>query len=288
MNYNYPMKYKDFLDDIKDLEGKRVIITGATSGIGFAFAKQCLYKKMKLTLLVRDLTNGEITLKRLRLDYPQGDIDLVEYNQASFSAIEAAIDAINKKYPDFDFLVCNAGVLKPTKCYRSEQNYPLTVGINYFGVIHLIEYLAKTNNYKHRVIVQGSIVAGNKLPKDLDVYSDKYNFFAQYNYSKALLESKIYSFVVNNTYPNLGFVITEPGISPTGITRNFPKIIRVCGKYFLSLFSLPESASRNMMLAISNQSENGDYIVPAHLFTLRGKPKKTKFPLKRYQEDKLI
>ena len=282
------MNYQKIYDRVEDLKDKRIIITGATSGIGFEFAKDCLFKNASITLLVRDLENGEITKQRLLLDFPNANIELIQYDQSSYQSIEHAIDEINKRYSDFDYLVCNAGVLNPTKTYRTSENYPLTIGVNYFGVIHLIEYLSKTNKNHHRIVVQGSIVAGIKIIDNLDVYSDKYNYFTQYNFSKALIESKIYSFVENNTFPNLEFVITEPGISPTRITRNFSKFTQIGGKYFLMMFNLPKSASKCLLLAISKESKNGDYIVPSKLFTLKGTPKISKFPIKRYQKDKLI
>lgn len=270
------------------LKGKRIVLTGGTSGIGYAFLEHVILYKPKFTLLVRDLKNGEITIDRLRLLDPEVDIELIKYDQTDFSSIEKALDEVNKRYPDFDFLVLNAGVLKPKKDMKITNDYEPTIGINYFANKHFIEYLSKINNKKHRVIVQGSIVAHHKLPKNLDVHNKKYNYFQTYNISKALIESQIYHYVKHNKYPNLEFVVTEPGIGPTRVIRNFPRLIRFLGKYFLMLFNVPKVASLPLVEAIKEDTKNGDYFVPKYLFTLKGKPVKKEFPEKRYQYHPLL
>ena len=137
-------------------------------------------------------------------------------------------------------------------------------------------------SHKVRFVIQGSIVGGVHLSKKADVTCTKYGMFKQYNISKIYLEAYFYKLVSENKYPNIEYVLTEPGIASTGITRHFNSFIRVNGKWFLKLFfHSSKVASLTLLTGISKLASSGDYIVPRGLFTMSGYPKFKKFPKKR-------
>ena len=152
---------------------------------------------------------------------------------------------------------------------------------------HNLFYLCnQINKNKHRIIIQGSISAIDKINKKTDIYSHDLSFFKQYNVSKVLVESQFYSWVINNTYPHIEFVLTEPGLTSTGIITSFNPVIRFLGKWFLRFFfHSTKKASLTLFKGTCLDVKNGDFIVPRGLFTLSGYPKKKKFPLRRYQKE---
>ena len=270
------MTINKYLEKIEDLSNHKIALTGGTSGVGLQLFFHLVKKNAYIVLLVRNVRKGQAIIDSLGYK----NIDLIEYDQASFKSIENGVDALLKKHPDVDTIVLNAGEL--SKKGITEEGYSLTIGVNYFGVRHFIEYISPKLTNKVRFVVQGSIVAGSRVSKKDDLTRLDYGVFKQYNLSKGYLESYIHKLVVDNKYPNLDYVLTEPGITSTNITRHFNAFIRKGGRIFLTtFFSSPRVASLTLLTGISNLASNGDFITPRGLFTMLGYPKIKKFPHKR-------
>lgn len=273
------MTVKKYLTTIEDLSNRKIALTGATSGIGLALLKHLVSKNAFVILLVRDLSKAQEMVKSL--GYP--NIDIIKYDQSTYKSIEKGIDELLVKHSDVDTIVLNAGVL--SKKGLTEEGYSLTIGVNYFGVRHFIEYVSPKLKNKTKFVIQGSLTAGAHLSKKIDITCTSYGVFKQYNTSKIYLEAYFYKLVKDNEYPLNSYVLTEPGISPTRISRNLPKVVYGLGKVFLPIvFSTPRKACLTLLTGISNKSKNGDFIVPRGIYTMSGFPKYKKFPPKRERE----
>jgi hypothetical protein len=258
------MNIRKYLQSIEDMSNRKIVLTGATSGIGKELLFHLLSKNAYVILLVHSTSHIEPLKEEIYHRYKNAQIDIIEYDQASFKNIETSIDELNKKHPDYDTVVLNAGVL--TGKGRTKDNYPLTIGVNYLGVRHFIEYLSTTTNRKLKIVIQGSIVAYANVSKKSDL-NKQYGLFKQYNLSKGYLEAYFYYLYSKN------------------ITRSFIKPIRFLGKYFLMIFfHSPKKASLPLLKGVSDSTHNGDYITPRGLFTLSGYPKVKEFPNRRKRE----
>ena len=270
------MTIKKYVDSINDFKGKRIAITGATSGIGKKLFYHLINKGASIVLLSRNIDKAN----SLKNEFPNSDINIIEYDQASYKKIEKACDELISNFPDLYAIALDAGNLgnkTPT-----EDNYPGTIGVNYFGVRHFIDYISPKLNGKVRFVIQGSIVAGLKPKKNASLLDTRLKTFTQYNLSKIYLEAYFYKIFSENKYQNIEYVLTEPGISSTNIICNFNGFIRFTGKYFLKIFfHSPKKASLTMLTGLSEKAKNGDYIVPRGLFTMSGYPKIKVFPEKR-------
>lgn len=275
------MTYKRFLKEYEDLSGKLIIVTGGTSGIGCELIKHLLSKNASVLMLSRNLKKADKYIIMYKSLYPSAKIDVLEYDQASFESIRKACDVIVDKYSDFYALVANAGTLVGPKGGYTVDGYPTTIGVNYVGVRYLLDYLTSKLDKPHKFVIQGSIVGGLKLKKNADLKNGKYGVFTQYNISKIYLEAYVNKLQHNN--PKHEYILTEPGISSTHITRHFNVAIRASGKVFLSIFfHSPKKASLTLLDGI--RSPNGEYIVPRGLLTMSGLPKHKKFPHHRVRE----
>lgn len=273
------MNVKKYLTKIEDLSHKKIALTGATSGIGLALLKHLVSKNAYVALLVRNLTKAKEIVGSLNYS----KIDIIEYDQSSYKSIEKAIDELLVKHSDIDTIVLNAGVL--SKKGITEEGYSLTIGVNYFGVRHFIEYISPKLTKETKIVIQGSLTAGARLSKKTDITRTDYGIFKQYNTSKIYLEAYFNKLVKDNSYPLISYVLTEPGISSTRISRNLPKVVYALGKVFLPIvFSTSRKASLTLLTGISDKSKNGDFIVPRGIYTMSGFPKYKKFPPKRERE----
>ena len=272
------MTLKKYLENIEDLSNHKIALTGGTSGIGLALVHHLAKKGANVVLLARNPQKA----KEVKDELKDCVIDIVEYDQSSYKSIERGIDELLKKHPDIDTYVLNAGVLGEKGL--SEDGYASTIAINYLGVRHFIDYISPKVTNKIRFVIQGSIVAGLKL-KNKDFKDPKISFFDQYNISKIYLEAYFHHLVTKNEYPNIEYILTEPGISATNVVRNMNIVIRVLGKGFLTIFfHSPKKACLPLLKGIDRNTPNGSYIVPRGLFTMGGYPKIKEFPNKRKRE----
>ncbi len=276
------MTVKKYLERFTSFKGKKIIITGATAGIGLSLAKILVNKDANIVILARNLKKANGVKEELLSINSNVKIDIIEYDQSDYVLIDSAVKEIKEKHSDFDVLVANAGILYPPKHALSKQNIPLTIDTNFLGLKRFLDQIIPCYKNK-RYIMHGSMVAGLNVNKNIDIYRDKYSLFKQYNISKACVEALWHHYYSLNK--DNEFVLAEPGITSSDIFRGFPWFLRVVGKAFVKVFSHSvEKSSLSMLLGISEYSKNGDYIVPRGLLTISGFPKRKTFPNKRKRE----
>ena len=276
------MTINKYLSSIESFENKKILITGATAGIGLALADQLLFKGANVVFLIRNLKKAEQVKSELLTKYPDGQIDIIKYDQSDYSIIESAVKEIKEKHSDFDMVVLNAGILYPKGKPLSKQGYPLTIDTNFLGLQYFLNNLVPLFTNK-RYVFHGSLAAGFYLNKKWDIYSNKYGLFKQYNISKACVEALWYHYYANNK--DNEFLLGEPGIASSDIFRHFGWFFGKLGKFLVGAFcNKPNKAALTLLKCLESHSKNGDYFVPRGLLTIAGYPKCKKFPRKRERE----
>ena len=270
------MKIDKYVASLGDFSNMKIAITGCTSGVGLELFHHLAKGHAKLVLLALE----DDTAQKLKEQYPEEEIDIIHYDQSSYQLIEEAVNELLKRHKDIDVVALNAGVLGLNGV--TKDGYPKTIGINYFGTKHFIDYVSPKIKKNIKFVIQGSFVAGFKLKKNVNLLDPKIEKFDQYNISKIYLEAYFYKLYKENKYPNIEYVLTEPGLTGTGITTNLNAVYRKGGKYFLKwFFHSPKKASLTLLIGISSKAKNGDFIIPRGGFGLSGYPKIKTFPRKR-------
>ena len=268
------MTIKKYITSLGSFENKKIVLIGGTSGIGLELLKHLVDLKAQIILLAIERDIAKDLKEQHHL------LDTIYYDQSSYKCIDNAIDELLSKHKDFSTIVMNAGVLGLNKVV--DNGYPGTIGINYIGNRYFIDTISPRLSHKVRFVIAGSFVGGFHLNKNIDLKNPKLKTFTQYNVSKIYLEAYFYKLFKDNKYPNLEYVCAEPGLTNGGIIRNFNKIVRFLGKYFLKwFFHSTSKASLGLLTGISSKAKNGDFIVPRGLFTLSGYPKIKSLPRKR-------
>ena len=276
------MTINHYLEQIESFENRKILVTGATAGIGLELTKQLLEKGAFVVMLIRNLDKGNKVKEELLEFNPSYQIDIIQYDQSDYESIDKAVEEIKNNHSDFYAFVANAGILCPKKEDKSKQGNPLTIETNYLGLRRMMDSLLSLFNNK-RYVFEGSLAAGLHISKKADIYNGEYKLFKQYNISKACVEALYYHYYTTNKENE--FILAEPGVTSSDIIRNFHQPIRFLGKITMSLLSHPKNkASLTMLKGLSKDSKNGDYYIPRGFLTYRGFPKKRVFPKRRRRE----
>lgn len=115
----------EVLDGI-DLNGKRVVITGVSAGLGVETARALTAHGARVTGLARDLAKARTATAGIP------GIALVEMDLASLASIRKATDALNAKGETFDLVINNAGVMACPKGTTAD-GFETQFGTNHLG-----------------------------------------------------------------------------------------------------------------------------------------------------------
>lgn len=140
------------------LNNKKVIITGATSGIGAATAKLMASEGATVILIGRNKERGEKLEKEIN-DKKQNaffyQCDISDNNQ-----VKVLSEKLNSQYEHFDVLFNNAGIMLPSKELERlpEEEWNMTFDTNINSMFYMIKYF-KGMIYKAKgcIINNGSI-----------------------------------------------------------------------------------------------------------------------------------
>src|SRR5688572_32335336 len=97
------------VEDIGDLAGRRILVTGGNSGIGLEAARVLAQAGASVTIACRNLEKGEQALADIRRSAAGADLELLELDLADLASIESAADEFTRRHDHLDVLVNNAG-----------------------------------------------------------------------------------------------------------------------------------------------------------------------------------
>src|SRR3984893_2403262 len=96
----------------KDLSGKRVLVTGASAGLGVETARALSAPGAQGGRAARDLAKAERAAMGVRAQAAKGSgLELVELDLASLESVRACAEALLADGRPFDAVIANAGVM---------------------------------------------------------------------------------------------------------------------------------------------------------------------------------
>ena len=116
---------------------KKALITGGSSGLGLALARDLLGRGYDVVLLARDVGKLETTRAALLAAFPQRQVHVFVCDVADQTALGATFDTVRATLGSLDFLVVNAGVttVDLLEDYPDLREIARTIDINLVGAI---------------------------------------------------------------------------------------------------------------------------------------------------------
>src|SRR2546428_6540578 len=112
-----------------DMTGKTVLITGATSGIGYETAAGLLRLGARVVMMARHPGRGETARSRLVERSGSQDVDVLAGDLASHDSIRQAAASFLEKYPRLEVVINNAAVIEPRR-RLSADGVEMTLAVN--------------------------------------------------------------------------------------------------------------------------------------------------------------
>jgi len=115
-----------------DLTGRRIVVTGASTGLGEEATRSFAAAGASVTMAVRDRTRGEAAAARIREGVPGADLEIRELELASLRSVRSFAAGFLADHDRIAVLVNNAGVMA---CPYAEtvDGFELQFGTNHLG-----------------------------------------------------------------------------------------------------------------------------------------------------------
>lgn len=131
----------EVLDGI-DLNGKRILVTGVSAGLGVETARALAARGAYVVGTARDLVKAEAATKGVRADARgQGGLELIELDLASLASVRRCADRLLERGEPFDVIIANAGVMA-CPYGLTEDGFETQFGTNHLGHFVLINRIA--------------------------------------------------------------------------------------------------------------------------------------------------
>lgn len=264
------------------LDGKRVMITGSSSGLGLAVAKQLASLGAEVIMAVR----SGIPEKGEEVKNASGSqkVHMLHVDLADFDSITKLVKQLKAQLGKIDILICNAAVVVK-EARKTKHGLDEMFTVNYLAKFYLVNALLKEGCFK---------IKNKELPRIIFVSSeshrnpeqfewDTFGQFQEHKMAKTVERYGYYKLLMTtfsqelerrlnpDTKPNYSVFALCPGPVNSNIAREAPTIVQPLMKLvFRMFFSSPEKAAEPVVYMATSKELEGkpkDY-----LFLMSRKP----------------
>ncbi len=272
-------------EDLPDLAGKTVIVTGGNSGIGYEAALQFAHKRAHTILACRSLDKANAAAAQIVASNPGAAVEVMELDLSSLASIRGFAEAFHKSHQKLDALINNAGVMAlPYR--KTVDGFEMQFGTNHLGHFALtgllLDALLAAGGARVVNVSSGGHRMGRIRFDDLQWERRYYKWFA---YGQSKLANLLFTFELQRRAEAAGAKLLavgcHPGYAATNLQSAGP---RMQGSSAMESFwggmngMLAQSAAMGALptlyAAVSPEVRGGDYIGPDGLGEMWGHPTK--------------
>lgn len=263
-------------------KGKRIVITGANSGIGFATTKALAKKGAEVVMAVRHLKKGKKAKNEILEEAPEARLVVMKLDLADLKSVQKFTADFKRSFDRLDVLINNAGIYKSTRT-MTQQGFEAHFGVNYLGhfvlTLGLLSCLKKSSDA--RIVSVGSFIP--ELMKSFINWEDvqfKRNYDAMAAYGQSKLANMVFGLSLhrklqNNNSP-VKSIIVNPGFTKSGIKRDMNFAMKLAMKL---VAQKTEMGILPLLRAATDQNvDSGVFLSPKALMKMRGYPKYVQLP----------
>jgi len=261
---------------LPDLGGRRVLVTGASDGIGLEIASRFAGAGAQVVMPVRNRGKGTAAAARITREHPGAAVVLEDLDLSSLESVATLADRLRSEGTPIDVVVGNAGVMNPPERQTTRDGFELQFGTNHLGHVALVGgLLPLLRAAGGRVVMQSSVAA-----QRASIRWDDLQFERDYDVARAYAQSKLacalFARELGRRSRAGGWGITSavshPGIAPTSLLAARPEIGRSGDTVSVRLIrwlsargllvGTPASAAEPALLAATDPDLDGAFVGP--------------------------
>jgi NAD(P)-dependent dehydrogenase (short-subunit alcohol dehydrogenase family) len=267
--------------------GRRALITGANSGIGYYAALELARKGAHVLLGCRDRARGEAALARIRAEVPGASAEVALLDLASLAAVRGFAEAELARGGPLDLLINNAGVMAVKPRQETAEGFEVQFGTNVLGhfaltglLLSALERAAARGGPAPRIVTIASIAHKRGRIDFGDLQSEQ-----SYNPNRAYRQSKLANLMLaleldrrlRGAGSRVMSIAAHPGVAQTPLFvreehRGMERLVRrgVGVAIGLLLNSAAQGAVPTLFAATAAEAESGRYYGPQGYEEMRG------------------
>ncbi|XP_076231556.1 retinol dehydrogenase 14 [Calliopsis andreniformis] len=252
------------------MDGKTVIITGCTSGIGKETARDIAKRGARLIMACRNTDLANKIKDELIKESGNNNIIVRKLDLSSLSSVREFAQQINREEERLDVLIHNAGTAEVFRKKVTEDGLEMTMATNHYGpflLTHLLIDLLKKSKPSRIVVVASGLYVLARLnlnnmnpTRSLPGYIYYVSKYANIVFTLELARRLEGSGVTANCL--------HPGIMNTGIWKNVPRPFSWALNLMLNAFckTNEQGAQTTIHLAVSEElaGVTGKYFMDCH------------------------
>ncbi|RPD56664.1 NAD(P)-binding protein [Lentinus tigrinus ALCF2SS1-7] len=271
---SFPPKTKFTVDQIPDLSGQVILVTGGNVGIGYETVKVLLQRNAKVYLAARSKAKADAAIASLK-DTTGKEAIFLELDLANLAAIKRAADEFLSKEHELHVLFNNAGVMAPPNHFLTKDGYDLQFGTNVIGHWYFTELLmsalltgVKSSPDNHARVVTTSSSSAYLTTLDYDTFKDtpqRKKLSPERLYNQSKFGNVVVARQVAKRYADKGIISisVNPGYIQSELQRHLPKVVRMILTAVL-LYPTPYGALTQLFAGTMPKAlkYNGEFLIP--------------------------
>jgi NAD(P)-dependent dehydrogenase (short-subunit alcohol dehydrogenase family) len=273
--------------DIPPQGGRRVLITGANSGIGYEAALELARNGAEIILPCRSVKKADDAITRIRRSVPGAKLTPGLLDLASLASVRAFAASIAGNFPgqSLDLLINNAGVMAVPRRELTVDGYERQFATNYLGpfLLTALIYPHMKKQAGTRIVTVASGIA-NQGKIEFDNLQSERNYKPMFGaYSQSKLADLIFQLELQRRLTASGSPIlsvgAHPGYAITALQTSGPAGVVPIGLRIVEMFLKPlvsqdaaHGALPTLLAATSPAAIPGGYYGPSGFQELKGHP----------------
>ena len=258
-------------ENIPDMSGKVIIITGANSGIGYESARELSRKGAEVVFASRNQTKAKDAMARIWNTNPDAQMKFIELDLANLDSIQNFAEQFNLAYKRLDILLNNAGIML-VPYGKTTDGFENTIGTNHLGHFALtglvLDKLSKTPGARVVNVASNAHYGGEMDFKNL-LYENGREYTPMDAYGRSKLANLVFTYELQRRFQSRGVDVialaAHPGISATGLANHlfFAKMAWLIQPLMKLIFqSSAMGALPSLRAAVDPGARGGEYYGP--------------------------
>jgi NAD(P)-dependent dehydrogenase (short-subunit alcohol dehydrogenase family) len=266
-------------ENMPDLSGKVMIVTGSNSGLGYESVRAFAEKGAEVILACRSAKKGAAA--KDKMGNTKGKIVVMQLDLQDLASVKQFAADFSVNYHRLDVLLNNAGIMT-TPYFLTKDGLEGQIGVNHFGHFaltgQLLGRIAETP--KSRVVNVSSMAhVTGKMDFDNLLFENGKEYTPMKSYGQSKLANLLFTYELQRYFETKGIdsisVAAHPGVSHTNLTQHIEnKLVFKLFSPLLKLLAQPpdRGALPQIRASVDSSVKGAEYYGPMGFKEIRGHP----------------